>query len=165
MKNNTLKAMGIAIGAALSLMMATGVDAKADETIIPEGFDEVKDDTDYNEDGDKKDTCEVSEVPGAMDMVDKGTVQLGDAGLTDPVLIATVTETNDLGDNMTKTEVDEKVAALDPKYTDIQITPDDVNTEKAIEEAKTELVNRYKEDGITEADIERKDGEDTTVVS
>ena len=37
MKNNTLKAMGIAIGAALSLMYATGIEAQAAEVTPADG--------------------------------------------------------------------------------------------------------------------------------
>ena len=45
MKNNTLKAMGIAIGAALSLMYATGIEAQAAEDVeLPESYDEEKQD-------------------------------------------------------------------------------------------------------------------------
>ena len=47
MKNNTLKAMGIAIGAALSLMYATGIEAQAAEDVeLPESYDEEKQDED-----------------------------------------------------------------------------------------------------------------------
>ena len=57
MKNNTLKAMGIAIGTAMSLMYATGMDAQAaEETMLPNSYDEAAQDEDFNGDGDKKRT-------------------------------------------------------------------------------------------------------------
>ena len=143
MKNNTLKAMGIAIGAALSLMYATGIEAQAaevtpegntydpesgtieetapEEVTLPESYDEIQDALDYNDDGDAKDTCVVEEIPGAIDQIEKGSLQVGDEGLSDPVKVAEVTEYNHIGDGLTEEEKDEVVSDLKDQYTDDQI--------------------------------------------
>ena len=179
MKNNTLKAMGIAVGAALSLMYATGMEVQAEElegggggsltpseaveqvvtkeeVTLPEGYDEVADEIDYNDDGDTKDTCTVEEVPGAIEEIEKGSLQVGDEGLTDPVKVAEVEEYNHIGDNLTEDEKDGIVSDLKDQYDEdeIIVSKDEESFNKAIDEAYDELKKDFTDEQITKSEDE-----------
>ena len=163
MKNNTLKAMGIAIGAAMSLMYATGMDAQAaEETMLPGSYDEAAQDEDVNGDGDKKDSCTVTEIPGAMDEIEQGTLQSGKDGLSDPVKVAEVEEIDHIGENLTKDQTDEIVSNLKDQYDeeDISVKEDKESFDKAVEDAYNDMKKDFTEDQITK----REDNEGNVIL-
>jgi len=105
MKNNTLKAMGIAIGAALSLMYATGIEVQAEEST--DTIPEIEED--------KSVIATDAEVVGTPEVEYKE----NEDGST------TTTTTTEYDDGSQKIEVVDQFVSDPNQYTDImEITPD-----------------------------------------
>ena len=105
MKNNTLKAMGIAIGAALSVMYASGMEVRAEE--VTDSVPEVNED--------KSIIASDAEVVGTPQVEYKE----NEDGST------TTTTTTDYDDGSQKIEVVDQFVTDPNEYTDItELTPD-----------------------------------------
>ena len=118
--NKVILAMGVGIAAMLAMPMYAnaeeGIEPQQEPVIPTESVDETVSGEDFNDDGDTLDRLDVTRDEEALASVDQSTIQEGSEGLENPVKVAEITITDNLGDNLTKEEVDSIIEDLGDKY-------------------------------------------------
>ena len=133
MKNNTLRAMGIAIGAALSLMYMTGIEAHAEELDTPDTTPEI--------DEDKSIISADANVVGTPEVEYKE----NEDGST------TTTTTTEYDDGSQKVEIVDQFVSDPSEYTDIkEIIPDSDDDDDDVNQLEEEGYVHIKTETTTE---------------